>query len=99
MSFVRQYFPTGNLESLGVSILSHEQDYATFSKGGDSGSLIVSTIGEYLGLLTGGTYSGTDSSDITYATPFDWVWDLVKAEFPGADLNFDNIEEFLADVA
>ncbi|KAH8116061.1 hypothetical protein DFH11DRAFT_1507017 [Phellopilus nigrolimitatus] len=99
MSFVRQYFQTGNRESLEVAILSHEQDSGTFSKGGDSGSLIVSTIGEFLALLTGGTNKGTDSSDITYATPFEWVWDLVKAEFPGANLYFDNLEEFFADMA
>ena len=99
MSFVRQYFQTGNRESLEVAILSHEQDSGTFSKGGDSGSIIVSTIGEFLALLTGGTNKGTNSSDITYATLFEWVWDLVKAEFPGANLYFDNLEEFLADVA
>ena len=99
MSFVRQYFPTGTLESLEVAILSHERELGTFSKGGDSGSLIVSTTGEFLALLTGGTCNGTDPPDITYATLFESVWDLVKAEFPGADLYFDNIQEFLADVA
>ncbi|KAJ3714729.1 hypothetical protein C8R42DRAFT_682127 [Lentinula raphanica] len=98
-SFVRQYFPMGNKESLEVAILSHERDSGTFSKGGDSGSLIVSTLGEFLALLTGGTNKGTDGSDITYATLFEWVWDLVKAEFPGASLYFGNIDEFLADVA
>lgn len=99
ISFVRQYFPTGNKESLEVAILSHERDSGTFSKGGDSGSLIVSTIGEFLALLTGGTNKGTDASDITYATLFEWVWDLVKAKFPGANLYFENIDEFLADEA
>ena len=98
MLFVRQYFQTGNRDSLEVAILSHEQDLGTFSKGGDSGSIIISTIGEFVALLTGGTNKGTDSSDITYATLFEWVWDLIKAEFPGANLYFDNLEEFLADV-
>ncbi|KAJ3753137.1 hypothetical protein EV360DRAFT_88066 [Lentinula raphanica] len=98
-SVVRQYFPMGNKESLEVAILSHERDSGTFSKGGDSGSLIVSTLGEFLALLTGGTNKGTDGSDITYATLFEWVWDLVKAEFPGASLYFGNIDEFLADVS
>jgi hypothetical protein len=93
MSFVRQYLPTGNQDSLEVAILSHELDSGTFSKRGDSGSLIVSTTGEFVALLTGGSNKGT----ITYATPFEWVWDLVKVEFPGASLNFDNIEEVLAD--
>lgn len=99
MSFVRQYFQTGNQESLEVAILSHEQDSGTFSKGGDSGSLIVSARGEFIALLTGGTNKGTDASDITYATLLEWVWELVKAEFPGANLYFDNLEEFLANVA
>ena len=99
MSFVRKYFPTGNVESLEVPILSHEHDPGTFSKGGDSGSLVVSARGEFVALLTGGTSKGTDGSDITFATPFEWVWDLVKEEFPGASLYFDNLEEFLADVA
>ncbi|KAJ3724143.1 hypothetical protein DFJ43DRAFT_1226334 [Lentinula guzmanii] len=97
ISFVRQYFQTGNKDSLEVAILSHEQDSGTFSKGGDSGSLIVSTIGEFIALLTGGTNKGTNASDITYATLFEWVWDLVKTEFPGAQLYFENINEFLAD--
>ncbi|KAJ3797639.1 hypothetical protein GGU11DRAFT_824353 [Lentinula aff. detonsa] len=88
ISFVRQYFQTGNKDSLEVAILSHEQDLGTFSKGGDSGSLIVSTIGEFIALLTGGTNKGTNASDITYATLFEWVWDLVKTEFPGANLVF-----------
>ncbi|KAH9003693.1 hypothetical protein EDB86DRAFT_2268493 [Lactarius hatsudake] len=42
---------------------------------------------------------GTGGSHITFATPFVWVWDLVKEEFPGANLYFDNLQEFLADVA
>ncbi|KAI0262720.1 hypothetical protein BC834DRAFT_925125 [Gloeopeniophorella convolvens] len=100
MSFVRKYFPTGNVESLEVPILSHEHDSGTFSKGGDSGSLIVSALGEFVALLTGGTNKGTDAgSDITFATLFEWVWHLVKEEFPDANLYFDNLEEFFADVA
>lgn len=99
MSFVRQYFPTGNIESLAIAILPHEQDSGTFSKGGDSGSLIVSTLGEFIALLTGGSNKGGDGSDITYGTLFEWVWELVKAEFPGADLYFNTLPEFLADMA
>ncbi|KIO20956.1 hypothetical protein M407DRAFT_10635 [Tulasnella calospora MUT 4182] len=99
MAFARKYFPTGNIDSLEVPILSHEDDSGTFSKGGDSGSLIVSPIGEFVALLTGGTNEGTDGSDITFATLFEWLWTLVKDEFPGANLYFDNLAEFLADVA
>ena len=41
-----------------------------------------------------------DSSDITYSTQasFEWVWELVKEEFPGANVCFDDLDEFLADV-
>ncbi|KIO23305.1 hypothetical protein M407DRAFT_214897 [Tulasnella calospora MUT 4182] len=99
MSFVRKYFVTGSMESLEVPILSHENDSGTFSRGGDSGSLIVSAVGEFVALLTGGTNKGTGGSDITFATLFEWVWGLVKEEFPGANLYFENLEEFLADVA
>lgn len=98
MSFGRKYFPTGDIESLEVPILSHENDSGSFSRGGDSGSTIVSTTGEFVALLTGGSTSLTGSSDITYATLFEWVWELVKEEFPGADLHFDDLEAFLADV-
>ncbi|KAI9430416.1 hypothetical protein H4582DRAFT_2086939 [Lactarius indigo] len=91
MSFVRKYSTTGNVESLEVPILSHEDMSGTFSKGGDSGSLIVSTHSEFVALLHGGTNKGTDGSDITFTTLFEWVWDLVKEEFPGANLYFDNL--------
>ena len=94
--FVRRYFLTGKL----AAILSHERSSSTFAKRGDSGSLIVSTRGEFLALLTGGTTGeGSHLSDITHATPFEWVWDIVKAMFPGASLAFDNLEELLAHAA
>ncbi|KAL1749250.1 hypothetical protein HDZ31DRAFT_71061 [Schizophyllum fasciatum] len=98
MSYVRKYFPTGDIESLEVPILSHEHDNGTFSKGGDSGSLIVSALGQFVALLTGGTNKGTDGSDITFATPFEYVWELVKDEYPGANLYFDDTEAFFANV-
>jgi len=96
MSFVRRYFPTGNMESLELAILSHENESGTFAKRGDSGSLIVSPLGEFVGLLTGGTNKGTG---FTFATPFEWVWELVLKEFPGANLYFDDLPAILADVA
>lgn len=99
MSFVRKYFPTGNLESIELPIIPHENETSTFSKGGDSGSTIVSPLGEFVSLLTGGTNKGTDGSDITYSTMFEWVWELVLAEFPDANLYWDDIPAFLATAA
>jgi hypothetical protein len=69
------------MESLELLILSHENESGTFSKGGDSRSLIVSALGEFVDLLTGGTNKGTNGSDITFATLFEWVWELVLKEF------------------
>ena len=39
-----------------------------------------------------------DSSDITYSTSFDSVWELLLDEFPGANVCFDDLDEFLAEV-
>jgi hypothetical protein len=91
-SFVRRYSLAGNMESLELPILLHEKESGTFSKGGDSGSLIVSAHGEFVGLLSGGSGSGSDGSDITYATLFEWVWELVCAKFPSASLYFNDLK-------
>ncbi|KAI0088707.1 hypothetical protein BDY19DRAFT_994071 [Irpex rosettiformis] len=85
---------TGNQDSLELPIFNHEEEPGTFSKGGDSGSLIVDILGGFVALLTGGTNKGTDGSYITYSTPFKWVWELVCAEFPGVVLCFDDLEAF-----
>lgn len=96
MSFVRKYFIGGTLESLEFAVLPHESQTGPFSRGGDSGALIVSAVGEFVGLLTSGTNKGTDGTDITYATLFKYIWDLVLVEFPRANLYFNDIEAFLA---
>ncbi|KAF7301008.1 hypothetical protein MIND_00664200 [Mycena indigotica] len=98
MSFTRKYFTTGTLESLELPILPHERQVGPFSKGGDSGALVVSPAGELVGLITSGTSKGSDGSDITYATLFQYLWDLVLVEFPGANLCWDDIPAFLAAV-
>ena len=59
---------------------------APVAKGGDSGSLIIDRIGRFVTLLT----CGTDDSDIAYATPFEWIWELMCEEFPGASLLFED---------
>lgn len=98
MSHDRKYFTTGKLDSVEVAILPHDSNSIAFSRDGDSGALIVDALGGFVALLTGGTNMGTDSSDITFATLMEWVWDLIKNKFPGANLYFDDLEGFLADV-
>ncbi|KAL4253026.1 hypothetical protein ABKN59_002207 [Abortiporus biennis] len=94
MSLVRKYFPTGNLESIELPIIPHEET-GMFSEGGDSGSIIVSPTGEFVSLLTGGTNKANGGPDITYSTMFEWVWELVLGEFPDANLYFEDIAAFL----
>ena len=45
MSHGRKYFATGNLDSVEVAILPHNNDSIAFSRGGDSGALIVDALG------------------------------------------------------
>ena len=86
-SHVREYFPNQtHWDSTEWAILPYDNDSGTFSKRGDSGSMIASGTGEFGGLLTGGS-GQTESSDITYATPMFWLWDVIKAKFPNADLS------------
>ena len=94
----RKYFTTGNLDSVEVVIVPHDNNSIAFSRSGDSGALIVNTQGRFVALLTGGTNKGTNSLDIAFATPMEWVWDLIKDKFPGANLYFDDLEGFLTDV-
>lgn len=99
ISFVRKYTITGTLESLELAILPHENVTGTYSKEGDSGAMAVSAKGAYVGKVSGGTNNGTDGSDITYATLFEYDWDLILAEFPGASLYWDDIPAFLTAMA
>ena len=102
MSHVRKYDLSGHMDSVELAILPHDKDSRPFSRGGDSGSLVVDAHRRFAALLTGGAASDfsrkTDSFDITYATPMEWVWELIQDEFPGANLYFDDFDAFLSDV-
>jgi len=85
-SYAREYFANQtHQDSIQWAILAYDNDSGTFSKGGDSGSMIASGTSEFGGLLTGRS-GKTESSDITYATPMFWLWPIVKAKFPNANL-------------
>ncbi|KAI0682551.1 hypothetical protein BC835DRAFT_1424251 [Cytidiella melzeri] len=92
-SVVRKYNELGsnNIQSREVLILPHSS-LDEFSLGGDSGSLIVDARGRFVGLLTG----GDDLSRTTYATPMEWLWALIQAEYDGASLEFDDLETFMS---
>ena len=86
-SYAREYFANQtHRDSIEWAILPYDNKSGAFSKGGDSGSMIISGIGEFGGLLTGGS-GRTESSDTTYATPMFWLWSVIKAKFPNANLH------------
>ena len=88
-SHVRRYFALGSRDSVEASVYAYDNDSGPFSKSGDSGSIIVDARGKFVALLTSGT-GPTDSSDITFGSPMHWLWEIIEAEFPGANLYFED---------
>ncbi|KAF8992681.1 hypothetical protein BDQ17DRAFT_1253699 [Cyathus striatus] len=87
-SFVREYLLDGTERtSLEFAIFGREK-YSAFSDRGDSGSVIVDSEGRAAALLIGGcSYEETSfPADITYATPFEWILERIKAKFPDVQL-------------
>ena len=89
-SHMRRYSLLGNFDSVEAAVYPYDNDSGPFSRGGDSGAAIVGAENDIVAQLTGGV-GPTDSSDITYGTPMEWLWNVViKGEFPNAVLFFDN---------
>lgn len=63
--------------SMEWAILPYDNKSDAFSALGDSGSIIADGHGRIGGLLTGGTGKSL-SLDITYATPFFWLFPRIK---------------------
>jgi hypothetical protein len=82
-SHVRRYFALGRRDSVEAAVYPHDNDCSPFSRGGDSGSIIVDGLGKFVALFTGGT-GPIDGS------PMYWLWEITKTEFPGADLYFED---------
>lgn len=97
----RRYSLFGNFDSIEMAVFPYGRDsiekavfrhgckkLGPFSRGGDSGAAIVGANNDFVAQLTGGTGHG-DSSDISYGTPMEWLWnDVIKAKFPDAVLFF-----------
>ena len=88
-SHVRRYSALGSRDSVEAAVYSHGNGSGPFSMGGDSGSIIVDAHGKFVALLTGGT-GPTHSPDITFCSPMFWLWDIIEAQFPGANLSFED---------
>ena len=87
-SHTRRY-AIGKRDSIEAAVYPYDNDSGAFSARGDSGSVIVDGSGNFAALLTGGA-GLRPSSDITYGTPMHWLWEVIKAEFPQANLSFDD---------
>jgi hypothetical protein len=88
-SHVRRYFALGSRDSVEAAVYPYDNASGPFSRGGDSGSIIVDALGKFVALLTGGT-GPTDSPDITFGSPMYWLWEIIKAQFPSATLYFED---------
>lgn len=84
-SYIRKYFSNNTHQTLMEwAILPYDNKSGAFSAPGDSGSIIADGHGRIGGLLTGGA-GKMESSDITYATPFFWLFPRIKQNgFPNA---------------
>ncbi|KAG2145510.1 hypothetical protein BD769DRAFT_1382436 [Suillus cothurnatus] len=89
-SFEHQY-SIGTFNSIEAAVYPYDTDSTAFSCGGDSGAIIISAKQDFVTLLTSSS-GPSKSSNITYATPFSWLWwNIVKPKFSGAMLFFNPI--------
>ena len=85
-SFVREYNDFGiHSTSIEVAIHSYSHKDGAFSAPGDSGSIIANANSRIVGIITGGT-GQRESTDVTYASPYYWVENRIKAAFPNSYL-------------
>ncbi|KAH7334419.1 hypothetical protein B0J17DRAFT_733750 [Rhizoctonia solani] len=88
-SYERRYNYLGHMDSIAMAIFSYDNQSGPFSMPGDSGADLADSGANFAGLITGGT-GLTDWSDITYATPMDWLWNkVIKVKYPDANLCFE----------
>ncbi|TFY71111.1 hypothetical protein EVG20_g1887 [Dentipellis fragilis] len=80
--FVRE-----NPDSVELAILAHDSDSTLFSKGDDSGALIVDAQRPPPAAFRADEASKrTNSLDTTFAMLMEWAWDLIKDKSPGANV-------------
>ncbi|KAF8304997.1 hypothetical protein DL93DRAFT_2127334 [Clavulina sp. PMI_390] len=90
LSVVRNYADE-NMEiydtSMEWAIMDYDKDSGGFSAPGDSGAIIADIRGRIGGMITGGCGKG-ETFDLTYATPFWWLLERIRANgFPNVHLN------------
>ncbi|KAF8639613.1 hypothetical protein AX16_010260 [Volvariella volvacea WC 439] len=89
-SVVRKYSIANRVvegTSMEWVILCYDHRSGVFSERGDSGSVVVDIRGQVGGMITGGA-GKTDSTDMTYATPFWWLLERIRGnKFPNVHIS------------
>jgi hypothetical protein len=88
-SVVRDYFTdmSVNQTSMEWGIINYDSKSEGFSEPGDSGAIIADIPDRIGGMLTGSS-GKAESPDMTYATPFWWLLQRIRANgFPNAHLD------------
>jgi hypothetical protein len=70
--------------SMEYAVIPLDTKSSPFSKGGDSGSVVVDGLGRIAGILTAGSGS-TDRTDVTYVTPIDFIMEVIHNHPPLAE--------------
>ncbi len=85
-SLVRDYNEYGiKSTSMEIAIYSYSHKDGAFSARGDSGSVIGDANSRIIGMLTSGA-GQTDSTDITYVSPYYFLDEQIKKAFPNSHL-------------
>ena len=87
-SYSRCYFEGACMVSKEWPIINYDRNSGIFSESGDSGAVIADAFGRICGLITAST-GPTDSTDITFATPVDFIMKVLRTTetFKHAHLN------------
>lgn len=91
LSIIREYSPddvSRYQTSMAWGIFNYDNNKSeVFSEPGDSGSIIVDIRGRIGGMVIGSA-GNDEASDMTYATPWWWLLERIKANgFPDVNLN------------
>ena len=72
-------------DSLEIAVVSYGKEHGKFSEAGDSGSIVLTGEGKILGMLTGGA-GPIQETDVTWLTPFWWLQERIKEQYPSGFL-------------
>ena len=90
IAYVRKYFTEDDTAvSKELAVIPLDKKSGPFSAKGDSGAVVVDGKGRIAGILTGGG-GATDSCDVTYVTPIDFILGVIRQCKPLSDAFIKN---------